>query len=152
MAKLVFLGGTAANNEWRHGFMNRLVGRGVELKQLFNPVVKDWNAAAQAKEEAAKRDASYQIYYLAAPMQDGNPLSAYSMVEATMALYDKPKTTVIVFDTSGMEGHALKAMKQTEKVLRVRHPNAKIFGTSKDAEDWLVGQLTGGIFTRLFAA
>ncbi len=154
MAKLVFLGGTAGNNTWRDGFIDRLVARGVARETLFNPVVKDWNEAAQAKEEAAKRDASHQLYFLADPMQPGNPVSAYSMVEATMALYDKPKTTVVVFDTAGIDpkSHTAKAAKQAEKVLRARFPKANIFSDSQSAEDFLVGQLTKGVLRRLFAA
>ena len=154
MAKLVFLGGTAGNNTWRDGFIDRLVARGVTKEKLFNPVVRDWNEAARAKEEVAKRVATHQLYYLADPMQEGNPVSAYSMVEATMALYDRPKTTVVVFDTAGLDSksHAAKAAKQAEMVLRARFPKANIFSDSKAAEDWLAGQLTKGVFGRLFAA
>ncbi len=152
MTKLVFLGGTAANNKWRDGFIERLVAQGVKKEQLFDPVVADWNDAAVKREEEAKRNASYHLYYLADPQQEGNPLSAYSMVEAAIGLAKRPKTTVIVFDTTGISGHAAKAMKQTGARFREEYPKANIFSTPKDAEDWLVAQLTRSFFGRLLAA
>ena len=142
MSKLVFLGGTAANNTWRDGLIEALVGRGISSDALFNPVVKDWNEEAQRREETAKAGASHLVFYVADPKQEGNPLSAYSMVEATMALYDKPDRTVVVFDTEGLSGHPLKAMNQTLKVLKARFPGANIFGTRHDAIDWLASQLS----------
>lgn len=135
--KLVFLGGTAANNEWRINFIEELVNRNVPRECLFNPVVKDWNEEAQRREELAKNNASYLVFYIADPKQDGNPLSAYSMVEATMSLYDKPERSVIIFDTEGMSDHPLKAMNQTLKVLRFRFPKANIFETRIEAINWL---------------
>lgn len=140
MKKFVFLGGTAANNNWRESFTEALAVHGLS-EYLFNPVVKDWNEEAQRREEEAKANASHLVFYIAAPKQDGNPLSAYSMVEATMALYDKPEISVVVFDIEGMEGHPLKAMNQTLKVLKKRFPTANIFGTPKEATDWLTKQL-----------
>lgn len=137
MRKLVFLGGTAANNNWRDGFIQTLVARGVPHGCIFNPVVKDWNEEAQRREEKAKVVASHTVFYISDPKQDGNPLSAYSMVEATMALYDMPERSVVVFDTEGMSGHPLKAMNQTLKVLRKRFPKANIFNTAENALDWL---------------
>ncbi|MDO8668091.1 MAG: nucleoside 2-deoxyribosyltransferase domain-containing protein [bacterium] len=139
--KLVFLDGTAANNNWRDGLIESLVGRGVSAETLFNPVVKDWNEEAQRCEEAAKTEASHLVFYIADPKQDGNPLSAYSMVEATMALYDKSNRTVVVFDTEGITGHPLKAMNQTLKVLKKRFPEANVFATRQEAIEWLASQL-----------
>lgn len=140
MAKLVFLGGTAANNSWRENFIETLVKRGADTHLFFNPVVKEWNKEAQEREEKAKSEANYLVFYIADPKQEGNPLSAYSMVEAAMALYDKPDRSVVIFDTEGMSGHPLKAMNQTFKVLKARFPSANIF-TKEDALDWLSYQL-----------
>lgn len=141
MSKLVFLGGTAANNRWRESFIDAFVARGFPRDCLFNPVVTDWNEEAQRREEAAKAEASHLVFYIADPKQEGNPLSAYSMVEATMALYDKADRTVVVFDTDGVSGHPLKAMRQAERVLRARFPDAHIFGSREDAIIWLAAQL-----------
>jgi hypothetical protein len=140
-AKLVFLGGTAGGNSWRDVLIEALTARGVDPQCLFNPVVADWNPEAQAREEDAKAKASQLVYYVADPQQEGNPLSAYSMVEATMALYDNPENTVVVFDPDGMSGHPLKAMKQALKVLKTRFPEANIFGSRDEIVDWLTKEL-----------
>ena len=142
MKKFVFLGGTAAKNIWRDAFINDLETLGVSREIFFNPVVQDWNEEARRAEEVAKEEASHLVFYIADPKQEGNPLSAYSMVEATMALYDKPERAVVVFDTEGMSGHPLKAMNQTMKVLGARFPGANIFGTRHEAEEWLVSELS----------
>lgn len=142
MSKLVFFGGTCANNTWREAFIQELVGRGVPSEYLFNPVVADWSEEAQRREEEAKQKATYLIFYLADPQQLGNPLSYYSGVEATMALYDRPKATVVIFDNEGISGQFLKAAQQAERVLRQRHPNATIINSREQAIDWLAKQLT----------
>lgn len=143
MKNLVFLGGTCGNNSWRDGLIARLTAAGVAPESLFNPVVDDWNEACQAKEDQVKLDAGLMLYYLGDP-QDGavGSISLYSTVEAVMALYDDPTRTVVVIDANGLEGHALKAVKKTEKDLRRRFPDAPIFGTLAEAEVWLVSNLT----------
>jgi hypothetical protein len=141
MKKLLFLGGTVGQNNWREGFIKSLKGNGVKDEAIFNPVVKDWNEEAQDKEEIAKKAATHMMFYLGSPKEPGIPVSAYSLVEATMSLYDKPKTTVVVFDQEGIEGHSLKAYKQTEKVLKKRFPDAHIFSTPKEALSWLANSL-----------
>lgn len=142
--KLVFLGGTAGSNDWRDSFTAICERNGVPREVWFNPVVKDWDDAAQAREETAKEAATHLVFCIANPRQDGNPLSAYSMVEATMALYDKPERTVVVFDYHGMRGHPLKAMVQAHDVLRSRFPSARIFDSPVRAMHWLIADLTGG--------
>ncbi len=141
MEELVFLGGTSGNNNWRDHFIPILVSKGIKEEILFNPVVKDWNEEAQAREEKAKQEATHLIFYIADPKQEGNPLSTYSMVEATMALYDYPERTVIIFDTEEMAGHPLKVMNQVFKVLKNRFSQANIFATEQEALDWLLDQL-----------
>ncbi len=137
---LIFLGGTCGGNNWRGPFIEILAERGIPAEKIFNPVVPEWNDAAQAAEEKAKAEASHHIYYIADPQQEGNPISAYSILEAAMALYDKPDTAVVVFDVTGMSGHPLKAMDQARKVLRKRHPEANIFDSAAEALIWLAGQ------------
>jgi hypothetical protein len=139
--RLIFLGGTCGNNDWRLHLINRLVERGVVSSDLFNPVVKDWNEAAQKAEDEAKKNAGYMLYYLGDPQEDGNHVSYYSLLEATMGLYDAPARTVVVFDTTGMPKHAEKANIKAYKDLKKRFPNAPIFMTLAEAEDWLVKQL-----------
>jgi hypothetical protein len=142
MKKIAFLGGTCGGNVWRPDFIETLVKLGVPRDSLFDPVVADWNEEAQRREEEAKAAASHMIFYIADPRQEGINISAYSLVEATMALYDKPKTTVVVFDLSGIENaHVIRALNQAMKVLRRRFPDAKIFANQQEAIDWLAGEL-----------
>lgn len=138
---LLFLGGTCANNKWRKPFIDKLVEAGVDAADVFDPVVDDWNEDAQRKEELAKAHANLMLFYLASPKQEGNPLSSYSMVEATMSLYDRPLTTVVIFDNSGIEGQYLKAFKQTKNVLSARFPKANIFDNLDEAVTWLSDHL-----------
>ena len=81
------------------------------------------------------------LYYLGDPKEEGNRVSFYSLLEATMALYDAPARTVVVFDATGMPKHAEKATNKAYKDLKKRFPDANIFGTQSEAEDWLAGQL-----------
>ena len=118
-----------------------MIARGVSAAAIFNPVVADWNEEAQAREEAAKANASHPLFYIANPMQEGNPLSTYSMVEATMALYDKTDQTVVVFDSTDIEGHFLKALNQVKRVLKTRFPAARLYDSVDAALDMLVKDL-----------
>lgn len=141
MKKQVFLGGTCGNNNWRNGLIQRLTELGVPSEALFNPVVDDWNDEAQAAEDAAKAESQYMLYYLGDPMQDFNRSSFYSLLEATMGLYDAPERTVVVFDTTGMPESVAKSNTKACKDLKARFPEALIFATLADAEEWLATSL-----------
>lgn len=132
---LVFLGGTCGKNNWRQSFTERLIAGGVSAESIFNPVVPDWTPECQAAEENAKAKATASIFYIADPGDE--TVSAYSMVEATMALYDQQHFTVVVFDDTGMEGHRKKAMTQCYNVLKARFPDARIYNNADDAIAWL---------------
>lgn len=138
---VVFLGGTAGNNDWRDGFIQRMVDAGLPAEKFFNPVVKDWNEEAQKKEEQAKKESYFHVYYLGDPKQPGNSVSFYSGIEAAMALYDRPGSTVVIFDSTGMKEQFVKAMNQAARVLAARHPNGHIFTSLDDAEKWLIKEL-----------
>ncbi len=129
--KQVFLGGTCGGNNWREGFIAALMCKGVPASALFNPVVKDWNAEAQAREEKSKAEADILVFYIADPKTPGINISAYSLVEATMALYDKPERAFVIFDSEGQEAHVVKALNQAQKVLKTRFPSGNIFGASE---------------------
>lgn len=135
--KLIFLGGTCGKNNWREAFTALLVLRGVPEESIHNPVVKDWNEAAQAAEQKAKAEATHFLFYLADPMIPESKLPSYSMVEATMGLYDRPDKTVVVFDYSNLSGHAESALRRTEKDLRARFPEGNIY-TVGSAVEFLV--------------
>ena len=144
--KLVFLGGTCGNNNWRSGLIARLVARGAPAEALFNPVVADWNEEAQKREDEAKENAAYTLFYLGDPQMDDNRVSFYSLLEATMGLYDDPARTIVVFDTTGMPKHAEKASSKACKDLKKRFPHGLIFASLSEAEDWLVAGLTSSMW------
>lgn len=139
MSKLIFLGGTCGGNNWRQDFISNLVKSGVKEDQIFNPVVPEWNDAAQVAEENAKANCSHMIYFISDPKEEGNPVSAYSLLEAAMGLYDKPETTVVIFDHDAVANnkHIAKVFKQSEKILKKRFPNANIFGSLAEAVAFL---------------
>ena len=139
----LFLGGTVGNNPWRSEFTRRLVSAGVKPEAILNPVVQNWDAQAQTVEENAKAEARLLLFYIGHPMQNRDSISAYSLVEATMALYDRPTAAVVVFDKAGLSGHALAALNQCELVLRHRFPDGSIFDTLRDAETFILMHLTG---------
>lgn len=141
--KLVFLGGTCGNNLWRTGFIAALVARGVSPDVFFDPVVKVWNEEARIVEEDAKKNASYLVFYIADPKDQNLPISIFSLVEATMALYDQPDRTIVVFDAEGMSGHALKVMNASLKALKKRFPDAPLFSSIEEAKKWLATVLKG---------
>jgi hypothetical protein len=124
---LLFLGGTAAKNNWRDSFTKELVEMGFPPEGIFNPVVPDWSRESQQKEDIAKAHAWMCLFYVGSPQQEGNPVSLYSVVEAIMNLYDRPASTVVTFDFTGISGHALRAMEKTYADLKKRFPDQPIY-------------------------
>ena len=109
---VIFLGGTCNNDPWReefiHNWKNLLNNdRYTDLKKinLFNPVVDDWNEAAQKKEEEIKSTAMMNLFVITPNMK-----GVFSIAEAiecshrtdcmtVFAIYDKNK----IFCTSEMK-------------------------------------------------
>lgn len=118
----VFLGGVCGKNSWRDGFIDRLVARKVPRTALFNPVVTEWTVECQVREDFAKRTAAVCLYYLADSKTGEASLPVYSLVEATMALYDKSEeqTVIVVIDDEGLSGHALKVLRKIRADLQKR--------------------------------
>lgn len=141
---IVFLGGTCGNNKWRPKLIQDVqssFGSGDNSVLLFDPVVDDWNEAAQAKEEEMKAAASLHVYYLASPkLASPTDVSAYSLLEAAMALYDHPTKSLVVFDNSEIEGHSRKAMDQALRVLKKRFPT-QVLGTYEELVETLVHRI-----------
>jgi Nucleoside 2-deoxyribosyltransferase like len=141
----IFLGGTCGSNNWREEIViPRLLELGVSPESIFNPVVKHWDAEAQAREDEAKRTAAIQLYVIASPdptTQTAN-VSAYSLVELTMGLYDNPGSIVAMFDTTGMPKHTAKAISKASQDLQTRFPNAPIYTNNYDSAcQWIADEL-----------
>lgn len=140
---VVFLGGTVGRNPWRQGAMERLMARGLPRHAVFDPVVKDWNEEAQAREERVKREpTTLLLFYLGDPQDPGVPVSAFSLVEATLAVCNDRERTVLVFDSDGIGEHGAKVLAQTEKLLHDQAPDVPIYHSLDEAEGWIVEHLT----------
>jgi len=136
---LIFLGGTFGRNQWRATFVAEAVARGVDNKYLYNPADHTWTTSTPERKRAddeAKKFATVILYYLTDPKRDGDPVSADCLVEATMALYDDPQRTIVVFDVGTMSGCALRHMNISQARLRERFPNGKIWSRDQTL-DWL---------------
>ena len=136
----IFLGGIIVNNPWRKPFVAELARRDCAFA-AFDPEVEHWDEWAQRREELAKAQANYLIYYLADSKLPGNPPPAYSMVEATIGLYDMPERVIVIFDNTGLTGHPLKKFNGVAELLKARFPNGNIFTSPPAALEWLAGQL-----------
>lgn len=144
----VFLGGTCGHNRWREEIViPGLLARGVAIGQIFNPVVAHWDKSAQAREDEAKRSMRYQLYVIASPYPGDESaaaaVSGYSLVEATMGLYDAPERTLILVDTAGMADHTAKAIAKSAADWHHRFPDAPIFADYASLIEWLAAQLRG---------
>lgn len=144
--KLVFLGGTCGDNHWREDIViPGLLERGVDPDCLFNPVVEQWGEEAQRNEDRVKAFADYQLYVIASPdpsAPDVTNVSGYSLVEATMGLYDAPAKTLILVDTTGMAKHTAKAIAKCATDWHQRFPCAPIFADYASLIECLANRLT----------
>jgi hypothetical protein len=131
--RLVFLGGTVGHNRWRRELLRLLDARGAPLQQCFDPVVPEWTEAAREREERAKRDATLLVFYLGNPQEPGIPLSAYSLLEAGLAVCNDPLRTLLIFDFDGVTGHARQQLEQSEKLLRAHDPRVPVLYSLGDA-------------------
>ena len=128
MGDVVFLGGTCGENNWRkERAIPFLAQLGVPGEAIFDPVVDDWNAEAQANEDRIKREAAILFFYIASPQTGDSDVSAYSLVEATMSLYEQPERAIVVFDSVGMSAHVTKAIDKSARDLRERFGAGLVF-------------------------
>lgn len=142
---VVFLGGTCGKNHWREDIViPGLLERGVSPDALFNPVVENWDDAAREREDEMKRTARWQLYVIASPdpgMADCPVVSGYSLVEATMGLYDAPARTVILVDTTGMAEATEASIAKAVADWWWRFPDAPIFADYAALIEWLAPRL-----------
>jgi hypothetical protein len=146
----VFLGGTCGNNHWREEIViPALLGRGIALHQIFNPVVSHWDEQAQANEDAAKADPDcLLLFVLASPdptTTEVTQVSGYSLVETVMALYDSPARTAVLFDVTGMARKTAKGLRKAQQDLCARFPQAPIFTDYPALIEWVAARLAPGI-------
>lgn len=137
----VFLGGTCGDNNWRETFTKDLASKGVDKKKIFNPIVENWDEEAQRKEDLAKEESKFLLFYIANPKTKGNEVSGYSLIELTMGLYDFPETTIGVLCTDGLSPAVSKALTKGFKDLKKRFPKGHIFFDRESALQFLSEKL-----------
>ncbi len=118
------------------------MGRGVPEQVFFDPVVDDWNDEAREREERAKAEADLLVFYAGDPRESGLPLSAFTLVEATLAVCRDPHRTLVVFDLDAVQGHARKVYAQTLELLCALESDAVILEDLRQAEDEVAKRFT----------
>lgn len=124
----VFLGGTVNGSEWRDELIPLL------KCDYFNPVVKDWNEEAQAK-EIEKRQTCDFILYVITPKMTG----VYSIAEVVDDSNKRPDRTIFCIlekdDNNEFTEHQLKSLEMTKHM--IRNNNARVFDTLEDIANFL---------------
>ena len=96
----VFLGGTCNETTWRDELIKDL------QVDYFNPVVDDWNAPAQAREEQ-ERDSICNIhFYLITSEMTG----VYSIAEVVDSVHNKGKITILHVMPDGFTESQLRSL------------------------------------------
>lgn len=110
---VVFLGGTCNNDPWREKAMEIL---DQEKVPYFNPVVEDWNEAAQKREEAIKREpGTIQLYVITSKMT-----GVFSIAEVVASVHKDPQRTVLGLCMEGFEEGQWKSLKAVGQLVTNR--------------------------------
>ena len=119
----VFLGGTCNESKWRDDLIKLL------KIDYFNPVVKDWNSEAQAKELEERILCDYCLYVITNKMT-----GVYSIAEVVDDSNKRPSKTIlcILDDYDGkFDVHQFKSLKMVER------NDANVFYSLRDVAEFL---------------
>ncbi len=109
----VFLGGTCNGSTWRE-YVSGQLNLNIEA---YNPVVDDWNEAAQEEELRQRRDCDYCLYVITPRMK-----GVYSIAEAVDDSNKRPDKTLFCFiNYDGCMDFSLpqiKSLRQVEAMIR----------------------------------
>jgi len=126
--KKVFLGGTANNSDWRDKLIKNL-----EI-DYFNPIVEDWNEAAQKEEIKQRKECDFCLYVITPKMK-----GVYSIAEAVHDSNERPEKTIFCYlktdDKSEFDEHQIKSLDMTGKM--IKENGAKWFKTLEEVTDYL---------------
>ncbi len=116
----VFLGGTCNESLWRE-YVSSQLNLNIEA---YNPVVDDWNEAAQEEELRQRRDCDYCLYVIT-PRMTG----VYSIAEAIDDSNKRPDKTLFCFldcdENEKFSSAQVRSLQQVEKMIRSN--NGKVF-------------------------
>lgn len=129
--KRVFLGGTTNNSKWRDRAIVYLDAVGIGY---FDPVVKDWNEAAQRRELAEREKCDFCMYTITPKMK-----GVYSIAEMIDDSHKRPKKVVIVFlKTDNGERYTVPEQKSIDMVTKMLRKNGvEVFDNLKTAVDFI---------------
>jgi hypothetical protein len=126
--KKVFLGGTTNNSDWRDKLIKKL------KLDYFNPVVKDWNEAAQKEEIKQRKNCDYVLYVITAKME-----GVYSIAEVIDDSNKRPEKTIFAYllDDDGKEftKHQIKSLDMVGSM--VEENKGKWFKSLEEIADFL---------------
>lgn len=122
----MFLGGTV-ESDWRQEFISTWNKEKMNEKyksiKLFNPIVDDWNEAAQAKEKEIKDNASLNLFVIT-PDQKG----PYSWIEAFESCNNGINTFLAIYDKYNIfDKKYLNSLKMVKKSIENAKGNFKIY-------------------------
>ena len=131
----LFLGGTCGNSKWRDELIPLLDEKGITY---FNPVTEEWNDEAKKREDDAKKNSRYLLFVITDPKaKDGEHISPYSLVEASVCVCRYPNRTIVCFlATEDMPKHLKSALKKIQQDLKELE-GAKICSSLEGIFQWL---------------
>lgn len=126
--KKVFLGGTTNNSDWRDKLIKKI------KIEFFNPVVKEWNDAAQKEEIKQRKNCDYVLYVITPKME-----GVYSIAEVVDDSNKRPEKTIFAYllDDDGKEfsKHQIKSLDMVGKM--VEENKGKWFKSLEEIADFL---------------
>lgn len=126
--KTVFLGGTCNESAWRDKLIPKLsIG-------YFNPVVDDWNLAAQVEELRQRELCDYCLYVITPKMK-----GVYSIAEVVEDSIKRPEKTLFCFDYDESDCHFdVSQLKSLDQVgLMVERNGGKYFRVFDELVEFL---------------
>jgi len=123
----VFLGGTCADSKWRDEIEPLLERSGLDY---FNPVVDDWNEAAQAQEVQERQNCDFVLYVITPKME-----GVYSIAEVVEDSIKRPEKTIfVVLDKDGGSSFSKGQKKSLDAVSEmVRRNGGQSFNSLQNA-------------------
>jgi len=126
--KKVFLGGTCGESDWREKLIPML-----DIS-YFNPIVDNWNEAAQKREIKEREDCDFCLYVLTPDME-----GVYSIAEVVDDSNKRPEKTVLcILPKSKDKTFTPNQEKSLDRVCKMVEENgAKVFPTLKKVAEYL---------------
>lgn len=87
--KKLFLGGTCGSSKWREELIKDLDGNRIKV---FNPVVENWDEAAQERELKERENTDFCLYVITPEMK-----GVYSIAEVAEDSVRRPKKTLFCY-------------------------------------------------------